>query len=340
MFAVLTSNVFGVFYYSDMATPKRFRSMTYVEDIAPTSLFREASGVLMPLKEILPDRCYEWLETISFAYNTRPEFVFTSAMVVTSALVGPKLKVSVSQTYQEPLNLFLVNVAYPGSGKSQAFRMTSTIDALPISRRDIFLDDYTRRGLTAHLSQQNIALMAYEEMSGFFEGMFKRQNEGSGERAFICRLYDGGTQKSTTADNIGRSKVTICENPHVAILGFQTPATFVENYALMLNSHDGLCDRFLIASPASKLLKHNEVEEHVQKLHSYAPHMRDFKCLYGMIDAAAWQDQPTQLSFNDEAKRAYIDYADELVERMNEQFNTSDFSMDGNLSKDKRTLTR
>ena len=321
------------------STPKRFRTSNGDNEARGSKLFLEASDISMPLKEIMPVEVSKWMETLADSYNTKFEFVFNAAMAVTSCIVGPDVFVEVRRTYREPLNLFILNVAYPGSGKSQAYRL-AVADALPHNLRDILVDEYTKRGLVAHLEKSSSALLAYEEVSGFFDCLFRRHSEGSGERAFVCRLFDGGMQKLSTADHQGKAKTFVCEKPHVTLLGFQTPATFADTYSTLLASQDGLVDRFIISSPKPKLLRQDSVDDAVVDLGMYAEKLQTLSEVYKIVHDASSNGVTLTFATDDGASTVYREYINELIDRMNAQFVSGDFSIDGNVSKDGRTLTR
>ena len=44
----------------------------------------------------------------------------------TAATIGPKAKIHVRSTYQEPTNLYVICLADPGADKSQTFRLSIT----------------------------------------------------------------------------------------------------------------------------------------------------------------------------------------------------------------------
>lgn len=60
----------------------------------------------------------DWVEAFALAHNTRPEFSIMGALVSTAAIMGPKTKVSVRSTYEEPSNIYLICLAEPGAGNS------------------------------------------------------------------------------------------------------------------------------------------------------------------------------------------------------------------------------
>ena len=101
----------------------------------------------------------------------------------------------------QPTNLFAICVGFPGSGKSQAYRMTvrEPLQSLASPLSSILVDEYTIRGLFRHLhSHGGRELLAHEEMGAFFDLVQKRQLKGNAERQLYCRLYDGGQWVSTT----------------------------------------------------------------------------------------------------------------------------------------------
>ena len=104
----------------------------------------------------------------------------------------------VRETYSEPTNIYVVCVAEPGVGKTQAICL-SVLDplsaiGLPISH--IYVDDYTRQGLFTHLKKQ-VALMAYGEISSFFDLI---QLDLNAERQPYSRLYDAGIWSKVTGN--------------------------------------------------------------------------------------------------------------------------------------------
>ena len=137
----------------------------------------------LPWEDVMPARVHKWIESFALAHNTRPEFIFMG-IVTTAAIMGPKAKMQVRSTYEEPTNIYAICLADPGAGKSQAFRLaiSDPLSTLNKPSCDMMVDDYTRQGLFKHLLEHNgRALVAQEEMTAFFDLVQKRQMEGGGE---------------------------------------------------------------------------------------------------------------------------------------------------------------
>ena len=75
---------------------------------------------------------------------------------------------------------------------------------------NILVDEYTRRGLFRHLQQNSgCGLLAYEELTSFFDQVHRRQLEGSGERQMFCRSYDSGRWTSSVGECKTAHRMTI-----------------------------------------------------------------------------------------------------------------------------------
>lgn len=113
-------------------TPKRPKFSPHfstISDVDAWKILRCAQEQLFPWQQCMPQKIADWFTTVAKAHNTLPEFMFVTALSTTAALMGPQSQISVREPYSEPPNLFTVCLGPPGSGKSQAFRL-SIIDPL------------------------------------------------------------------------------------------------------------------------------------------------------------------------------------------------------------------
>ena len=184
----------------------QFPGQTYLSKEAATKFSKTANDIPFPWKEVMPVEIYNWLETLAKAHNTKEEFIFIGMLAATAAIMGPLAHVKVRETYQEPMSLFLICIADPGSGKSQGFSLSvrqPLCNLVLEEKREMIVDDYTRQGLFKHLANRNgHALVAQEEMTAFFDLLQRRQMEGQGERQLYCRFYDGGDWIKSTGEYI------------------------------------------------------------------------------------------------------------------------------------------
>ena len=110
-----------------MATPppqKRIRLNPTSGQAEVGKIVTDAQCIPFPWSDVVPEKSRMWFEAFAKSHNTAPEYVFVGALVTTAVVMGPKSFVKVRETYEEPTNLFAICVGFPGSGKSQAYRMT------------------------------------------------------------------------------------------------------------------------------------------------------------------------------------------------------------------------
>ena len=128
------------------------------------------------------------------AINIQPEFLLLKALTITSCLMGPECIFEIRERHQEPCNIFTICLCEPGTGKTQAYKVSveDPLGALPVK---ILVHDYMQKGLFEHLSTRGRALICHAEMPSFYENFLRRQSEGNGERQlFFC--YDDGNAKN------------------------------------------------------------------------------------------------------------------------------------------------
>jgi hypothetical protein len=107
-------------HFKSAAFPPFSRSLENAQKI-----MKDVVDIHFPWEDAVPPATKEWFEAFAKSHNTAPEYVFIGALTTCAALMGPSTCVQVRETYQEPTNIFAICVGYPGSGKSQAFRMTT-----------------------------------------------------------------------------------------------------------------------------------------------------------------------------------------------------------------------
>lgn len=98
-------------------TPTRFLKT----DIGETErLKRVGAAMLRKLNwsMVLPKEQEDWLMTVAGANNTKPEYLFCSALTALTSLAGPDTKVVVNQgLYEERLNTYMCILGDAGASK-------------------------------------------------------------------------------------------------------------------------------------------------------------------------------------------------------------------------------
>ena len=172
----------------------KFTSPTHtVSDKKALDIIHTAQGTPFPWKESVPEEISDWFHMLAKSHNTAPEFLFCGCLTTVATLMGPLSSVKVRETYSEPTNLYLVCVAEPGVGKTQATHLLilEPLSAIGPPLSHIHMDDYTRQ-------QEHCALMAYDEISSFFDLIQRQQLDLNAEKQLYCRLCDAGILSKVT----------------------------------------------------------------------------------------------------------------------------------------------
>ena len=93
----------------------------------PTSkvkqIIREARQISFAWN-VVADSMRTWIEAVARAINTQPEFLLLEALTVTSCLMGPETVFEIRGRHQEPCNIFAICLCEPGTGKTQAYKVS------------------------------------------------------------------------------------------------------------------------------------------------------------------------------------------------------------------------
>ena len=118
------------------------------------------------------------------------------------------------------------------------------------------------------------------------------------------------------------------------------PIPFIQrHYSIIYESGDGFADRILLCTPKPKLLKEDEVEQWIVKLEAIG--LTSLEPVYSFIHEWHSGDDDIVYTFNDEAKAVYKEFADKIVDLMNEKWEKPEqYGSIGNVSKDRRTMIR
>jgi hypothetical protein len=229
-------------------------------------IIHEARNVSFPW-EAISSPVRPWIEAMARAINTQPEFVLLEALTVTSCLMGPDCVFEIRNRHKEPCNIFTLCLCEPGTGKTQAYKVSveDPLQALPIK---VLVHDYTQKGLFEHLNSRGRALICHGEMSSFYENLLKRQTEGNGERQMFCRFHDGNSKIIRTSHGKGSKKEGALQDEReelekscLSLGGFCQPQPYLNLHHMLGTSDDGFLDRISTCLVDSVILREKEVDQ-------------------------------------------------------------------------------
>lgn len=171
--------------------------------------------------------------------NSKPEFGFMGAFTVTSCLMGPDCKFIIRQWHQESCNLFTLCLCKPGTGNTEAYKITVE-DPLEDLPENLLVQDYTTKGIFEHLKNRDgKAIICHTEMTRYFEHSLKKQSDGESERQTFCRFHDGNSKvirmshgKPYTSKKDGQDEREFCQ-----------PQPYLNLHQMLGVLDDGFLDR-------------------------------------------------------------------------------------------------
>lgn len=191
------------------AYPSKRKRFSDVSSVA-TRVKKIGSDMPLPWDKIAPPDVAEWLNVYAQANNTSRELLLASILPTVACLMGPTTIKVDCKLRPEHINLFMVCLSAPGSGKSPAFQNTCSqpvrIHVEEQSKTTLFADDFTEAGLFRQLksSSGHKAIVGKEEVSQFFEQILGVKERGRLDVERLIQLYDGATWVNTKGDKSAR----------------------------------------------------------------------------------------------------------------------------------------
>ena len=169
----------------------------------------------------------------------------------------------------------------------------------------------------------------------FLESVLKKQVEGAGERQLFCCLHNG-TMWSRVTENSDRMEV---EHPCIIIDGHSQPEPFSETYLSLTskNKNNGFPDRILLSTPPSMALHEEDIDEW-NEVFSKSYQNLNLSRVYKFIDSFH-KASVREYSKSDEAKNVYCKFANDIADKLNEQWKEGR-GVHSKMSKDKKTVPR
>ena len=163
----------------------------------------------LPWDKIAPQPVADWLGNYAQANNTSRNILLASILQTVACLMGPTTIKVDCKMRQEQLNLFMVSLSPPGSGKLPAFQNgCSQLIRLYVeeqSKNPIFVDEFTEVGLFRQLqTSSGIKAIIGKEVSQFFEQLLGVKEKCKLDVEWLIQLYDGVTWVYTKGDKSAR----------------------------------------------------------------------------------------------------------------------------------------
>lgn len=171
---------------------------------------KSATDMPLPWDKIAPPSVAEWLDVYAKANNTTRDILLGSILPTVACLLGTtNIKVECKLRH-ENVNLFVLCLSPPGSGKSPAFQNGCSqpvrLHVEEVKSTTLFVDEFTEAGLFRQLKSSlgHKAIVGKEEVSQFFEQIMGVKEKSRLDVERLIQLYDGATWVYTKADKSAR----------------------------------------------------------------------------------------------------------------------------------------
>ena len=175
------------------------------------SVRKQGNDLNIPWDDICPAIISDWLDTFSKANNTTRDILLASILPTVACLMGPSTVKVGCRICAETINLYVICLCDPGTGKSPAFQHGC---AQPIrlhveakENNPLFVDEFMEVGLFFQLKTTpgHKAIIGKEEASQFFDELLGASREKSRiDLERVNQLYDGSTWVYTRGGQVSK----------------------------------------------------------------------------------------------------------------------------------------
>ena len=278
------------------------------EVVSIETIIQEAQNCKLPWNEVAKPSIREWFSLFAKAKGTCKEFLLTSCLPAVSALMGNAV-VEIFEDYKERVNLYMLALGGPSTGKTQSHKNCVTQPILNSLEGkvggELLLEDASSKGLFKFFtrSENRVALCAIDECQEWFKevvGFKSSASAPSMKRLLQC--YDGShwfESKGNTNKRVGVPSAAL------ALSCFTQPDAFLKStMPRLVANNNGLLDRFLFCLPSTIPVTISERMESSRNLRN--TNLTSFDRLYDKIYAKHNTGDKVKYCLSQEALDVYI----------------------------------
>lgn len=304
-------------------------------------IVQELHSLELPWDEVLPRNVTEWLEIYSSSHNVVKEIMFPGILTALSGLMAPKTKLKMSPIELEPVNLFTIVLAPPGSGKSAALQAGVNGPILALEEHcdaPVLIEDFSKHGVFLHLkATEGVGVFARDEVHVFVQNLIGSSKNKEVDQDLLIKFFDNAPWTVNKGSTAKRDRI-----PHTALsfFGLSQPDSFLEAYRKMAKKGNGLVDRILCCCPLPRRLTRSQLNDQVDKLQRCP--IQSLNTVYEYV-YHHHQDtiQPVIYTLSEDALTFFSQQEKQLVDAQNEIFSgKGDQAVARNISKAAKLMLR
>ena len=191
---VTTPTVSRFLLASAMASTNPFLKVARQHETTKTHLHKRVSNVPFQFKDIFPQDVVLFLRHKAVSVNSSIGYL-TPALLTTAAFLTAKNGCTVETiTHEQPVNIYMMFVGYPGTGKSSAIEdgcLQTIKDCSEINTHArILLDRTTSCGLVKHFATNQCGHLVSPEVFDVLNKLLRNDDENaSGDAMYLCKLF-------------------------------------------------------------------------------------------------------------------------------------------------------
>ena len=304
-------------------------------------IVQELHSLELPWDDVLPREITEWLDIFSSAHNVVKEIMLPGILTALSGLMAPKTKLEMSAIELEPVNLFTIVLAPPGSGKSAALQAGVNGPILALEEHcdtPVLIEDFSKHGVFLHLKEtEGVGVFARDEVHVFVESLLSSSKNKELDQDLLIKFFDNAPWTVNKGNTAKRDRT-----PHTALsfFGLSQPDSFLETYRKMAKKGNGLVDRILCCCPLPRRLTRSQLTEQVDRLQQCS--IKNLNSMYEYV-YHHHQDtvQPVVYTLSKDALDFFSKQEQQLVDAQNEIFSgKGDIGVARNISKAAKLMLR
>lgn len=268
----------------------------------------------------MDEDCVDWLNIYSKANNCPKRLVIPALISLTSTLCGPKTRIQGNgDAFSSTLNSFMFVVADPGAGKSNVYEkvLEPVFERYAeITGKQINIENYTTAGIhKQQIDNNGYGMVTSDEGHRFLSSVQTKQGKGEGERALLCKLWNGkGDFVTLSGGNRGFKETSL------SLFILIQPQPFLNELGNMM-SGDGLLDRFITTAVCPEMNPSATVRQYHEMLKD-SP-MQSFSEIF-MKMFNDHKDVTKVYTLSREAQRRYDSMTDNYAEYINAKYSVKD----------------
>ena len=287
-----------------------------------SKLHQRISTIPFDFAQVMDARVLQFLENKAKSVGSSLGFLLPAILTTRCYVLSTKnVKVGLSETFSQVVNIFTILVGPPSTAKSPAMKegVTAPLEEMLENFSKTLVSNITSSGLTKLLSKEGQCFICSPEVFDVLNKFFKSdEDNATGDVQLLCKLFTG--EKCSYHYSTEKIREIGPDTPF-SILGAIQVSNAARLICRMNNGH-GLVDRFLIAIPPAFRPLPEEEAEWQRQLQDC--NVKSIARIYEQV--ATLHNDDVTYYFDDEAVECLKGLKYEHIQQINEALTNGEFT--------------